>query len=108
MVQEWTQQNKREEWERKEFQKELIIQKLKEKGRRITRKRKLLLDIILEKECCCCKEIYYCARKLDNKIGTATVYRMLNTLEEIGAISRENVFHIDCDREAPANDKISQ
>lgn len=108
MVQELTQQNKRQEWERIRFQKEYIIQKLKEKGCRITKKRLLLLDIILEKECGCCKEIYYCARKLDNKIGTATVYRMVNTLEEIGAINRENVFHIACDIGIAANDKISQ
>lgn len=70
------------------MQKELIIQKLKERGCRITRQRLLLLDIILEEECTSCKEIYYRASGIDHRIGTATVYRMINMLEEIGALSR--------------------
>lgn len=41
------------------------------------------LDIILEEECSCCKEIYYKALQKDSKIGPATVYRMVNTLESI-------------------------
>ena len=61
-----------------EMQRDLIIEKLKEKGLRITRQRKILLDIILEGECSCCKEIYYRASALDPKIGVATVYRMVN------------------------------
>ena len=82
-----------------EMQRDLIIEKLKEKGFRITRQRKILLDIILEGECSCCKEIYYKASRLDDKIGTATVYRMVNTLEEIGAISRKNMYRITCDQD---------
>ena len=75
-------------YRRTQMQKEMIIQKLKEQGCRITKQRLMLLDIILEEEFSCCKEIYYKASKLDDKIGSATVYRMINTLEEIGAISR--------------------
>ena len=75
-----------------EMQRDLIIEKLKEKGFRITRQRKILLDIILEGECSCCKEIYYRAFALDPGIGVATVYRMINTLESIGAISRKNMY----------------
>lgn len=84
-------------YRRTEMQKENIIQKLKEQGCRITKQRLMLLDIILREECSCCKEIYYKASKLDMKIGTATVYRMVNTLEEIGAISRRNMYRIACD-----------
>ena len=40
------------------------------------------------------KEIYYKASKIDPKIGTATVYRMVNLLEEIGAISRVNLYEV--------------
>lgn len=80
--------------ERKE--KEIIIQKLKKRGLRITKQRLMLLDIILEEECSCCKEVYYKAVKQEPKIGTATVYRMINTLEEIGAISRKNMYKIAC------------
>ena len=79
--------------------KEIIIQKLKEQGCRITKQRLMLLDIILEEECSCCKEIYYKAYSRDEKIGTATVYRMINTLEEIGAISRKNMYKIACGTE---------
>lgn len=78
------------------IQKDLIIQRLKQSGCRITRQRLMLLDIILEDECSCCKEIYYKALRLDEKIGKATVYRMVNTLEEIGAISRKNMYKVVC------------
>lgn len=78
------------------MQKEIILKKLKEKGCRITKQRRILLDIILEEDCSCCKEIYYKAIKMDKKIGTATVYRMINILEEIGAISRKNMYKIAC------------
>lgn len=76
--------------------KEIIIRRLKEKGCRITKQRLMLIDIILEEECACCKEIYYKASQRDERIGTATVYRMINMLEEIGAISRRNMFHVIC------------
>ena len=79
-----------------QMQKDLIIEKLKERGLRITRQRMILLDIILEGECSCCKEIYYRASALDPKIGVATVYRMINTLESIGAISRKNMYRVAC------------
>lgn len=75
-------------------QRERIIHKLKEHGCRITKQRRIILDIILENPCSCCKEIYFRALKLDDKIGIATVYRMINMLEEIGEINRENVFKI--------------
>lgn len=86
------------------MQKELIIQKLREQGCRITKQRLMLLDIILEEDCSCCKEIYYKASKLDKKIGSATVYRMINTLEEIGAINRKNMYKITCGPECEETD----
>jgi len=81
-------------YHRTKMQKELIIEKLKEKGCRITKQRLTLLDIILEYECSSCKEIYYKASRVDESIGAATVYRMVNVLEEIGAISRKNMYKI--------------
>lgn len=74
--------------------KEQIIEKLKEKGCRITKQRLMLIDIILEDECSSCKEIFYRASKEDGRIGVATVYRMVNALEEIGAISRKNMYRV--------------
>lgn len=72
-----------------QMQKDIIIQKLREQGCRITKQRRMLLDIILNEECSSCKEIYYKASKQDDHIGAATVYRMINTLEDVGAISRK-------------------
>lgn len=86
-------------YRRGQMEREIIVEKLKAKGCRITKQRLMLLDIILEEECSSCKEIFYRASKQDKGIGTATVYRMINTLEEIGAISRKNMYKIACGRE---------
>lgn len=76
--------------------KEQIVEKLKENGCRITKQRRMLIDIILENDCSSCKEIFYKASRADEKIGVATVYRMINALEEIGAISRKNMYKVEC------------
>lgn len=79
-----------------QMQKEIVLQRLKENGYRITKQRQILLDVILEAECTSCKEIFYKANKLDSGIGYATVYRMVNLLEDIGAINRNNRYKISC------------
>ena len=89
------QENNQQMYERTQMQREIVIQRLKEQGCRITKQRMVLLDIILNENCSSCKEIYYKASRIDSKIGTATVYRMINTLEEIGAINRRNMYKID-------------
>ena len=71
------------------MQKESVLKTLKDKGCRITNQRKVLLDVILDEECTSCKEIYYKAVEIDPNIGAATVYRMVNLLEDIGAIAEE-------------------
>ena len=85
-----------EKFQTNEMKKEQIVEMLKSRHCRITRQRLMLLDIILEEECACCKEIYYKASMKDSGIGTATVYRMINILEEIGALSRKNMYKIAC------------
>lgn len=70
------------------WQKEQVIDQLKRSGRRITRQREILLDIILDGSWSSCKEIYYEAMKRDPSIGLATVYRMVSTLEDIGVLTR--------------------
>ena len=90
--------NEEEDDQQAQMQKEMIIRKLKERGGRMTRQRLMLLDIILEDEYACCKEIYYRALGRDERISPATVYRMVNTLEEIGAISRNNMYRVVCGR----------
>lgn len=73
-------------------EKEKIIIKLKENGCRITKQRKMILDIILENRCSNCKEIYVQVSKLDHSIGMATVYRLVKELEKIGVLSRQIVY----------------
>ena len=66
--------------------KERIIEQLKRSGCRVTKQRLMLIDVILEGKCNCCKEIYYQASLKDPSIGPATVYRMVNTLTDIGVL----------------------
>ena len=74
--------------------KQEIIQKLRMKKYRITNQRQMILDVILNGDCTCPKDIYYKAVKRDPGIGSSTVYRMINTLEEIGSISRKSIYKI--------------
>ena len=70
---------------------EAVLGKLKEKGCRITAQRRLLVRLILENEYSSCKEIYLAARVRDSKIGIATVYRMVQLLEDMDLIHTEMV-----------------
>ena len=76
--------------------KDEILNLLKQHGFRLTPQRKLIVDVILNEEYSCCKEVYVLAHKRDKSIGIATDYRMINTLEEIGAISRKNIEKTNC------------
>lgn len=71
--------------------KEQILKKLKDTGCRITKQRIMLLDIVLNEECTSCKELYFKARQSNLDIGLATIYRFVNTLEEIGILKRKNI-----------------
>lgn len=81
-------------------QKEKIIEELRKRGCRITRQRRMILEVILEEKSFCCKEIYYKALKKDSNIGTATVYRMINMLEEMGVVERSSTYRIAGEKEA--------
>ena len=83
-----------EAYQRTKMQKDMILERLRDQGCRITRQRQLILDIILEEDCSCCKEIYYKVQEKDKNIGPATIFRMVNMLEKIGAISRKNMYRI--------------
>ena len=76
------------------MQKEHILQKLKKEGYRVTKPRIAVIDIILERDCGSCKEIIYWISKTNKSIGTATIYRTLNMLEEIGAINRRSSYQV--------------
>ena len=69
---------------------EYVISLLKDKGFRITKQRRLIINIILSNDGASCKEIYHKVISQDNTIGSATVYRMIRLLEDIGVLK-----HID-------------
>ena len=71
MIQHTSEQQKQDEnqqkYEKTQMQREIVIQRLKEQGCRITKQRMVLLDIILNENCSSCKEIYYKASRIDSK-----------------------------------------
>ena len=91
-----------QQYQRSNMQRSAIMNRLRQAGCRITKQRKIILDIILQEECTCCKEIYFLAPKRDPNIGMATIYRMINLLEEIGALKRKRAYRI-CNEESPVH-----
>lgn len=77
--------------------KEDVIACLRKQGFRITKQRKIIIDIILNECCSCCKEVYILAAKTDPGIGISTVYRMVDALERIGALKRGIAYQL-CDQ----------
>lgn len=80
------------------LQKNVVIERLRNQGFRITKQRELLMDIILNETCSCCKEVYVLAAKKDPGIGIATVYRMVEALEQVGALKRSAAYEL-CSQE---------
>lgn len=80
--------------ERYSLEKNAILDKLRDSGFRVTRQREKILDVILDGNCTSIKEVYAVVKKDDPTVGFATVYRMINLLEEIGVISRKNLYRI--------------
>ncbi|HBA63539.1 MAG TPA: Fur family transcriptional regulator [Lachnospiraceae bacterium] len=74
--------------------KDMVIERLKKQGFRITKQRELLIDIILSEPWSCCKEIYALASKKDDGIGIATVYRTVDALEKVGALKRGGSYQL--------------
>lgn len=91
-----------QQYQRSNMQRSAIMNRLRQAGCRITKQRKIILDIILQEECTCCNEIYFLASKRDPNIGMATIYRMINLLEEIGALKRKRAYRI-CNEESPVH-----
>lgn len=69
---------------------EFVISLLKDKGFRITKQRKLIIEIILNNDGASCKEIYHKVVSKDSTVGAATVYRMIRLLEDVGILK-----HVD-------------
>lgn len=78
------------------LKKDVVVGRLRQEGFRVTRQRKLLIEIILEENCSCCKEVYILASNKDPRIGMATVYRTVDALERVGALKRRAPYQL-CD-----------
>lgn len=68
-----------------------IVNAFKVNGGRVTEQRKRLISVILMNPGCTCKELYYLARERGCRIGRATVYRTIRSLEDMGVISKRAV-----------------
>lgn len=79
---------------RQNEQKDIILRELRKQGLRITKQRSIIIDTILKYECSSCKEIHREVMRMDPSIGIATVYRMINALESVGAIDRKNLYRL--------------
>ena len=67
---------------------EQIIMMLRNNGMRITKQRKIVAKVTAENDGVSCKTICCIVKNRDESIGTATVYRMIKELEDIGAVER--------------------
>lgn len=76
-----------------------IKDSLRERGVRLTRQRKILLDVIdssgvhLDAE-----QLYQLARQKDPKLNRVTVYRTLKLLKEGGLVDELDLMHFDGDQ----------
>ncbi len=73
-----------------------LASRLSDKGIRLTRQRRALLDIIAEsKGHLHARDLLNLARKQDEQIDRATVYRTLCLLKEEGLIDELDLLHLD-------------
>lgn len=73
---------------------EKVLERLRDSGCRITKQRKVIIDVILNNDFTSCKDIYYQVAVKDKTIGMATVYRMIRQLEDMGIINRIDTIEI--------------
>ncbi len=68
---------------------EETLRKLEESGLRMTVQRRRIIDILTNSECTSPKELWYEAKELVPDLGIATVYRLINRLEQIGLLQKQ-------------------
>ena len=64
------------------------IRKLEASGLRMTVQRRRIIEILTSSKCTSPKELWYEAKQFVPDLGIATVYRLINRLEQIGLISK--------------------
>lgn len=68
---------------------EETLRKLEESGLRMTVQRRHIIDILTNSDCTSPKELWYEAREFVPDLGIATVYRLINRLEQIGVLQKQ-------------------
>lgn len=64
------------------------LRKLEASGLRMTVQRRHIIDILTNSQCTSPKELWYEAKQFVPDLGIATVYRLINRLEQIGVLSK--------------------
>ncbi len=67
---------------------EETLRKLEASGLRMTVQRRHIIEILTNSKCTSPKELWYEARLYVPDLGIATVYRLINRLEQIGVLSK--------------------
>ena len=74
---------------------EETLQKLDKSGLRMTVQRRHIIDILTKSQCSSPKELWYEARQYVPDLGIATVYRLINRLEQIGVLAKNRNLGIN-------------
>ena len=64
------------------------LRKLEMSGLRMTMQRRHIIEILTNSQCTSPKELWYEAKQYVPDLGIATVYRLINRLEQIGVLSK--------------------
>lgn len=70
-----------------------ILNNYRQKGKRITKQRITIIELLLHNQEKTCKELYYMAQKEALSISPATIYRTVKSLEEMGIIQYKTVIN---------------
>ncbi|MBU3826274.1 MAG: transcriptional repressor [Candidatus Anaerobiospirillum merdipullorum] len=65
------------------------LRKLEQSGLRMTVQRRYIIDILMKNQFTSPKELWYEAKEFVPDLGIATVYRLINRLEQIGVLSKQ-------------------
>lgn len=65
-----------------------VLRKLEASGLRMTVQRRHIIEILTSSQCTSPKELWYEAKQYVPDLGIATVYRLINRLEQIGVLSK--------------------
>ena len=71
------------------------MRKLEQSGLRMTVQRRHIIDIRTKSQCTSPKELWFEAKQFVPDLGIATVYRLINRLEQIGVLAKARSLGIN-------------